>query len=123
MAMEKISETILKFLRLDNFVHTLTSYVETRIELMKVEIREDVAKAIARGIVTIALSLIGFLVLIFFSVGLAHFLNRYFEDAYAGYWLVAGFYGLLFLVLMVFRNNIYHYFERQFSEMIKRKGK
>jgi len=62
--MDKIAETILKFLRLDNIVHNLTGFVEDRIELMKVEIKEDVGKVIARGMVMIALFLMGFLFLI-----------------------------------------------------------
>src|SRR5258708_29967055 len=91
--MDKISETILKFLRLDNFVQNLTGYVEARIELLKVEIREDVAKAIARGMGIVALFFIGFLFLFFFSVGLAQFLNRLFDGPYAGYFSLAGIYG------------------------------
>ncbi len=38
--MDKIAETILKFLRLDNIVHSLTGFVEARIELLKIEIRK-----------------------------------------------------------------------------------
>lgn len=121
--MDKISDTILKFLRLDNFVQNLTGYVETRVELMKVEIREDVAKAIARAMVIVALFLMAFLFLIFFSVGLAHFLNRFFDEPYVGYWSVAGIYAATFLLLFVFRKDIHHYFERQLSELIKRKEK
>ena len=121
--MDKIAETILKFLRLDNIAHNLTGFVEDRIELMKIEIREDVATAIARGMVMIALFLMGFLFLIFFSIGLAHFINRYFEETYSGFWIVAGIYAVISLFLLIFRQNIYHYFESHFSEMIKKKGK
>ncbi len=121
--MEKISETILKFLRLDNFVQNITGYVESRIELMKIEIKEDVSKAIARGLVTAALFLVGFMFLIFFSVGLAHFINAFLNETYIGYWLVAGIYGTIFLILLIFRKNIYSYFEDQVSELIKRKAK
>jgi uncharacterized membrane protein YqjE len=121
--MDKISETLLKFLRLDNFVHNITGYIETRIELMKVEIREDVSKAIARGLVTVALLLIGFMFLVFFSVGLAQYLNGFFEKPYAGYWSVAGMYALFFLILVAFRKQIFHYFEGKLSDIIKRKVK
>ena len=121
--MDKISETIFKFLHLDNLVQNLNNYVEARIELIKVEIREDVSKAIARGMVIMALFFIGFLFLIFLSVGLAHYLNRFFEGAYGGYWSVAGIYGATFLLLLVFKRSIYQYFERQFSDLIKRKEK
>ena len=121
--MEKISESILKFLRLDSLVQHISGYVEARIELMKAEVREDVAVAIARSMVIVALFFMGVLFLIFFSIGLAHFLNRFFEASYGGYWSVAGFYGATFLLLLVFRKSIYQYFEQQLTEAIKRKEK
>jgi uncharacterized membrane protein YqjE len=119
--MEKISETILKFLRLDNFVSNLTGYVEARLELLKTEIREDIAKALARTMMTVALLLMGFLFLVFFSVGLAHFISQYFAAPFAGYWIVAGIYGFLFLLLILFRKPILVSFELHIKELSKRK--
>ncbi|HRI78592.1 MAG TPA: phage holin family protein [Cyclobacteriaceae bacterium] len=121
--MEKITESILKFLKLDSLVNNLTGYVEARINLMKVEIREDVSKAISQGMVMVALFFMGFLFLVFFSIGLAQFLNTFFEYTYAGYWIVAGIYGSIFLILLLFKKNISAYFEAQFSELMQRKEK
>jgi len=121
--MEKISETILKFLKLDGFVSNLTGYVEARLELLKTEVREDIAKAISQAMVTVALLLMGFLFLIFFSIGLAHFVNQYFTASYAGFWSVAGIYGSIFLILLIFRKKILIYFETYFRELTKRKAK
>jgi len=61
--------------------------------------------------------------LVFFSVGLAHFINGFYDKPYAGYWSVAGLYALIFLILVIFRKSINHYFEDQLSELIKRKAK
>ena len=121
--MEKVTESILKFLRLDNLVSNLTGYVEARIALMKVEIREDMSRAISRGMVIVALFFMGFLFLVFLSIGLAQFLNTFFEYGYAGYWIVAGIYGSFFLLLLIFKKNILEYFEVQFSDIMKRKEK
>lgn len=121
--MNKFSETILKFLSLDNLVENLTGYVENRVDLLKIEIREDVAKGMARALMIIVLFLLGFMFLVFLSIGLAHFLNSYFEKSYVGYWLVAGVYGLILLVLISFRKSIYHSFETHLSEMMKPKNK
>ncbi len=123
IAMEKISESILKFLRLDSLVQNLTGFVETRIELMKVEIREDVAKGIARGLMMAAFFLVGFLFLIFFSLGTANFLNRFFDEPSIGYWIVTGIYAATFLILLASRKGIQSYFEKQMKEMMKRKEK
>jgi hypothetical protein len=120
--MEKVSEAILKFLRLDNFIQHTTGYVENRLELMKMEVREDVSRAMARGMVSVVLFLMGFLFLIFFSVGLAHFLNTWFSAPYIGYWAVAGVYAITFLLLVAFRKNLLQYFMDQFSGLMKRKA-
>ena len=119
--MEKIAETILKFLRLDGLVNHLTGYVEARIELMKAEVREDVARTVARAVVTFSMMLIGFLVLLFFSIGLAHFMAAYLQSAHLGYWSVAGLYAFVFLLLFLFRKPIYASFEERLTEAIKRK--
>ena len=117
--MEKITETILKFLHLDGLVQNLTGYVEARISLMKVEVKEDMARAMARGMVFVALFFMAFLFLVFFSIGLAQFLNTFFSFPYAGYWIVSGIYGATFLIVLVFRKNINHNFEKYFAEIMK----
>ena len=119
--MENFSSSILKFLKLDSLVENVIGFVEARIELTKIEVREDMAKAIARGLMFTVLFLMGFLFLIFFSVGLAHFLNQFLEQAYAGYWWVAGIYGATFFALIVFRKNLFEYFQKQMKEMITKR--
>ncbi len=118
-----ITESILKFLKLDGLIQNLTGYVEARIELLKTEIREDVSKAIAKSLMVMVMFLIGFMFLIFFSIGLAQFLNKFFEESYGGYWTVAGIYAGFFLVLFLFRKSINNHFERTLEEMMKRKEK
>lgn len=121
--MDKIAESILKFLRLDTLIGHVTGYVETRIELMKVEFREDLTRTVARAIVVVAMILVSFLFLLFLSIGLAHYIIAYVQSAYLGYWAVAGLYGTFFLLLFLFRKPIYEHFERQLMEVIKQKGK
>jgi hypothetical protein len=118
-----IVESILKVLKLDSIVGTLTGYVEARFDLLKAEIREDVSRAVAKSLTIIAMLLVGFMFLVFFSIGLAYFLNRYFEDTFAGFWIVAGIYGFILLLLLLFRKSIHGYFEQQLAEMMKRKEK
>lgn len=119
--MDKIAESILKFLKLDSLVNHVTGYVEARIELMKVEIREDIAKTVARAIVVVTLILVGFLFLLFLSIGLAHFIIAQVQSAYVGYWSVAALYGTFFLLLFLFRKPIYDVFEKKLLEVIKHK--
>jgi len=119
--MEGIKDTILKFLRIDSLVDNLSGYVEARVNLLKIEIKEDIAKVLSKGIVHIAIILCVFLFLVFLSIGAANYLNFILNSTFHGFWIIAGFYLLLFIVFMVFRRNIYRRFEKYFSELIKGK--
>lgn len=119
--MESIKDTIFKFLRLDNLMTHLTGYVEARIELLKVEIREEVAKVLASALVLIIVIFLALIFLLFLSVGLANYLNVVLESEHAGFWIVAGVYGLPCLIFVLFRKQISHSAEARVLKSIKRK--
>jgi len=119
--MENIKDTIFKFLRLDNLMENLTGYVEARIELLKIEIKEDIAKVLANALRIIIVAFLALIFLLFLSIGLAHFLNNYFDKPQVGYWIVAGIYGIPCLIFIVFRKSIGHSMETHLMKMIKRK--
>ena len=121
--MEKLKEIIFKFLRLDGVFTHLTAYVEARIELLKMEIREDVAKVMASAMIFAVVFFFATMFMIFFSIGLAQFLNLYFNKIFTGYWIVAGLYLLGFLLFLVFRKGILHNFEGRLMDAIKKREK
>ena len=121
--MEGLKETIFKFLRFDGIIDSLSGYVEARIELVKIEIREEVAKVIAKAMILAVVFFFALMFIFFFSVALAHFLNRYFTESYIGYGIVAGIYLLGFLVFMIFRKGILKNFEHKLAEAIKHREK
>ena len=121
--MDKIKDTIFKFLRLDGVFDHLSGYVEARIELLKIEIKDDVAKVVASAMIYAVVFFFATMFMIFFSIGLAQFINRYFEESYLGYWMVAGLYLTGFLIFMIFRKDILKNFEKRLADVIKRREK
>ena len=121
--MEKLKETIFKFLRLDGVFNHLSGYVEARIELLKIEIREDVAKVIASAMIFAVVFFFGTMFMIFLSIGLAQFLNQYLNESYVGYWLVAVLYLAGFLLFLIFRKGILNNFESHLMDVIKKREK
>ena len=121
--MEKLKDIIFKFLRLDGVFSSLSGYVEARVELLKIEIKEDIAKVIASAMIFAVIFFFATMFLIFFSIGLAQFLNRYFNEMYVGYWIVAGLYLVGFLIFMIFRKTILKKFEIQLANIIKQREK
>lgn len=101
----------------------LTGYVETRIELLKIEIKEDVAKVLASALMILIVVFLALIFLLFLSIGLAQYLNTLFDKAHVGYWIVAGIYGIPCLIFILFRKSIGHSMETHLMKMIKSKKK
>ena len=121
--MDKIVETILKFLKVDNLIHSLTGFVEAKAELLKMEVREEVAKVVSSALMMCVLILLALLALVFFSIGLAGYLNSTYQSSYSGYLMVAAGYTIPGLVLLIFRKGITHFFEKHLLEHASRKRK
>jgi uncharacterized membrane protein YqjE len=121
--MDKIVETLLKFLKVENLVHNVTGFVESKIELFKIEIREEVAKVTSTALMIALILLLAVLALLFLSFGLAGYLNDVYQSIHVGHWIVAGIYTLIGLILLIFRRKIAHSFEKYLLEHAGKKRK
>jgi uncharacterized membrane protein YqjE len=117
-----IKETILKFLQLDNIMSHLTGYVEARIELMKIEIKEDVARAISKAAVFLMIFFAATLFVLFISIAIAVKIGER-TGFFTGFAIVAAFYAVVGIVLWASREKMRRKMEHQFFENIKLKKK
>ncbi len=117
-----LKDSILKLFKLDSLVSNLTGYVETRMELVKLELKEDLTKAIAKLSVFVFLAFAFTLFLMFISVALAFKIGES-VGVFGGFAIVAGFYLVIALVLLFFRDAISASIEKQISEITKKKIK
>lgn len=115
-----LKDTLLKLFKLDGLVNTLTGYVETRIELLKYEIKEDMAKAIARLSLVLLTAMFFTFFMLFISVSVAIKIGETL-GTFAGFGIVAGFYLLLMLIIILFRNSISKSLEEKIKEHITHK--
>lgn len=100
-----MKDKILKMLKLDSLFENLSGYVESKIELFKVEIREEVVAILSKILVVLLVALCLFFCLILASIGLAYYLGTL-VGMTGGLLIVAGIYLLVFILLIVFREQI-----------------
>lgn len=100
-----MKEKILKLLKLENLFENLSGYVESKIELFKFEIREEVVSILSKVLVTLIVALCFFFCLILASLGLAYYLGTL-VGMTGGLLIVAGVYLLIFILLIVFREQV-----------------
>lgn len=115
-----ITETILKFLKLDGLVSSLTGYVEGRIELMKFEMKEDLARALAKVSLIMLAALLFTFFLIFVSVAIAFKLSESIGE-FNGFGIVAAFYLVFLAGIILFRNPISRSLEKKLKNLIIQK--
>jgi hypothetical protein len=113
-------ESITKFLKLDNLISNLTGLVETKIELLKVEAKEEFAAGLAKGVVYFVLAFVFGLVILLISLGVAILLSEKI-GALAGFGIVAAFYLLVGLILLAKRESLISKLEKQFTKALKKK--
>ena len=118
-----IKDSIFKFLRLDNLVKSLSGYLETRVELVKIEVREEIIKVVSHGLMIGFCFLLAMLFLIFLSIGLANYISTYYGTTFTGYWIVAGAFGLICLIVIFLRKSISHFIEQLLKKQAKQKGR
>ena len=97
---------LFKFLRLDAIIEHLTGLIEARVELAKIEIKEEVSRIGARIIAGVVFAFFLVMIIIMFSIALAAWINVMLESGYWGYFIVSGFYLLTLILLIVFKVHI-----------------
>lgn len=105
--MEKQEKSrLFKFLKIDAIIENLTGLIETRLELAKMELKEELAKFGARIIALVIFAFLGVMIIIFFSFWIATLLNSYIDSRWAGYAIVTGFYFLVLILLVIFKVHV-----------------
>jgi uncharacterized membrane protein YqjE len=90
-------------LKLGELVNTVKGIVETKFELVKIQIQEELTGIIFRILLLTFMIALALLVLLFFSFSLAFFLSQYTNSPYMGFLLVGGLYLVLFGIVYYVR--------------------
>jgi hypothetical protein len=115
-------EGIAKFLKLDSLMENLTGYVETRIEIMKYDLKEDLSRIISKASILFAVALTVMLFLLFISMAVAMLIGR--EIGYfGGFGIVSLFYIIVASVVYLNRESLGLKLENKIKEVIKQKQK
>lgn len=96
-----MDNSFFKFFKLDGIIEHIKGYVETRIQLFKIELQEKAARIITSLVFVILLSFCFIMLLIFMSLALGNYLNHLFNNSYMGFAILALFYLIMVIILAV----------------------
>jgi len=93
---------IFELLQVDKLIENISGYIETRLELFKLDIQEGLAKILANLAFFSILLLLILIVLIFISMSVGFYLNKVLDSSFWGFGIVASFYLLLLILFILF---------------------
>lgn len=93
---------LLSFLKVDSIFDDLTAIVEAKVELLKIELKEEAAKTASKLISAVFFGIMIFFIVIFLSVTVATLLNHLLASSYWGYAIITLFYTLLVIGYKLF---------------------
>ncbi|MBR9998014.1 MAG: phage holin family protein [Cyclobacteriaceae bacterium] len=89
-----------------NIVSTLINFIETKLEIYKIQLKEEAAKLFTLIVLIILFGLIGLLFILFISFFIAEIINSLLVHQYFGYLIVAGVYIILGVITYYMRGRI-----------------
>ena len=117
---DMFKDSLSKFFKVDNLLSNLTGYVETRVELLKIEVKEDLAKTLAQAITYLFISFILALFLTFVSIAVALLISARLGN-FGGFSIVGLAYLITGLILWLSRGKLISKLEKRFVLMFRKK--
>lgn len=96
----------MKLFDLDKLIDTLTSYIENRVELLKLDFREQIAAAVAKAFNVLLQVVVGLMVVTFIFIGVAFLLNDLLKSTYLGFLIVGALFAIVFWRVWAARERI-----------------
>ncbi|MFD2719173.1 phage holin family protein [Hymenobacter monticola] len=87
--------------RNDSLIGNLTGYLDTRIDLVRLELQQKISTGLVGTIHGVTLAVLGMFFLIFLSVFAGLALNSALDSPFWGFGIVAGFYLVLLVLVLV----------------------
>ncbi len=101
-----------------NIKNKITEYLQLRLEIVRLEIIEKLANAMAYIIFVVMSILVAFIVILFLSIGLAEWVCELMGSRFLGYFIVGGALLLFILIVFMASKHIIRFFGNKFVSIL-----
>jgi hypothetical protein len=102
---------------MNKLIESVSKYIETRIELIKVDVQQGIAKTLVSAIEFGIIGVVGFFAFVFICVGLANVFNELTDSRFWGYFIMAGIFLAVLAVVVASKKAIQVKMEKVASNM------
>ncbi len=100
------NKKFLDIFRLKNMINALIGFIETKVEIYKIQFKEEIAKALSVLVLLTIFSMVGTLFILFISHFFSQLLNDVMGSNYIGYLIVSGLYLVIGMIIYLLRKKI-----------------
>lgn len=97
---------LLNLLGFGSIVENFKGLVDTKIKILKLEIKDELANAMSKILIGVVLINLLFFALLLLSIALSIYLGEIFNNYYLGFIGTGGIYIVLFIFLLVFKERL-----------------
>ena len=102
---------------MNKLIESVSKYIEARIELIKVDVQQGIAKTLVSVIEYGIIGVVGLFAFIFLCVGLANLLNELTDSRFWGYFIMTGLFLLVLVAVVASKKAIQVKMEKVASNM------
>jgi hypothetical protein len=102
---------------MNKLIESVSKYIEARIELIKVDVQQGIAKTLVSVIEYGIIGIVGFFAFVFICVGLANVFNELTDSRFWGYFIMAGLFLLVLVAVVASKKAIQTKMEKVASNM------
>ncbi len=111
----------LKLESIDKLIDSASGYLEAKLELIKLELREELAGFLIKAVLISLFLLLSLFMLLFLGFGTALWLNAMLNSNYAGFLIVGGilFLMIVFIGLLKFTNSGNRFLQKIIGSLVE----
>ena len=92
--------------KVERLVSNVKLYAETKLDLAILNVQDKLSGVVALIASYLLMTVFGFFIMLFLSMGIAWYIGEKTGDASMGYFSIAGFYLIVVIVLYIFREKL-----------------
>ncbi|MBL6449683.1 phage holin family protein [Fulvivirga sp. 29W222] len=110
----------MSFFKLDSLFEHLAAFIESKIDIYKIELREEASKALSKLMVGLLLFSLGFFFIMFLSMAAGYYFSALLGSFFYGFLIISGIYLLLFTLIFLLKEKLglKEFFDKQIDSWL-----
>ena len=110
----------MSFFKLDSLLDHLTAFIESKVDVYKIELREEASKALSKMMAGLLLFSLGWFFIMFLSIAAGYYFSALLGSFFYGFLIISGVYLLFFTLVFLLKKQLglKEFFDKQIENWL-----